>query len=214
MKKVLVINASANTTDSVSRRLSDNLVGYLEKTGYPFQIHYRDLARHIPPHICQAWIEADSKPAAARSKKDQAILKTSDSYINEIHQADLLVLATPMYNWSIPSSLKAYLDQVLRFKETFATNPEDTGKRYLGLLKNKPLFLILSRGSQGYGKGEKNEHMDFQLNYLKMVFNIMGIEQIHELIINGTKRSVEESRQDMEALDQQLKKLIYDTLSL
>jgi FMN-dependent NADH-azoreductase len=56
---------------------------------------------------------------------------------------------------------------------------------YIGLLENKTLFLLLSRGAQGYEKGEYNEHMNFQSDYLKTVFNIMGISNIHVIAING-----------------------------
>jgi FMN-dependent NADH-azoreductase len=83
-----------------------------------------------------------------------------------------------MYNWSIPSALKAYIDQILRVNETWKFNPANMQNPYIGLLENKTLFLLLSRGAQGYKKGEYNEHMDFQSTYLKTVFNIIEISNI------------------------------------
>ncbi|MNR35681.1 FMN-dependent NADH-azoreductase 1 [compost metagenome] len=90
-----------------------------------------------------------------------------------------------MYNWSVPSSLKAYIDQVLRVNETWEVNHEDQRNPYIGLLKNKSLFLLLSRGAQGYEKGGYNEHMNFQSDYLRTVFNIIGITDIQEVSVDG-----------------------------
>lgn len=204
MKNILIINASANSRDSFSRKLSEAFLGYLNAAGYDHNICFRDLANSQIPHISQSWIEADSKPLGNRSPEDFKLLSTSDSLIAELHHADIIVLATPMYNWSIPSSLKAYLDQVIRFNETFVTGSKADAKRYLGLLENKVLFLLFSRGSQGYGKGERNEHMDFQSRYLEMVFGIMGIEKIYELAINGTKRNNQQLEEELTVLKEQI----------
>lgn len=204
MKNILIINASANIHDSFSRTLSEAFLGHLESSRYNYNVCFRDLADSRIPHISQSWIEADSKAPAERNRKELGVLRTSESLIAELHHADIIVLATPMYNWSIPSSLKAYLDQVMRFNETFIVGSKQDGKQYKGLLENKALFLLFSRGSQGYGKGERNEHMDFQSKYLQMVFGIMGIEKIYELAINGTKRNNQELERELTALKEQI----------
>jgi FMN-dependent NADH-azoreductase len=116
-----------------------------------------------------------------------------------------------MYNWSIPSSLKAYIDQVLRLNETFKINPSNPENPYVGLLENKTLFLMLSRGAQGYEKGEPNAHMNFQTDYLKTIFNMMGIKDIHVIAIDGSsldpevlKKTIENSHQNIKSiLDQE-----------
>jgi FMN-dependent NADH-azoreductase len=81
------------------------------------------------------------------------------------------------------------------------------GKSYKGLLQTEILFLLLSRGGQGYYAGERNEHMDFQGKYLKMVFAIMGVETIHEFAINGTNRKDDKFSTELEKI-----KLIYTPL--
>lgn len=212
MKKILVINASANIETSFSRDLSDTFIRHLKNGSQTYPINYRDLAKTEVSHISQRWIEADSKKREERDDEELEILRSSDIYIQELQEADIIVLATPMYNWSIPSSLKAYLDQILRFNETFTTNPEKNDKRYLGMLKNKTLFLLFSRGSQGYGEGERNEPMDFQSKYLKMVFGIMGIDHIHEFAINGTKRKNDELSGEIAKLGDQLAHLIHSEI--
>ncbi|WP_157813360.1 NAD(P)H-dependent oxidoreductase [Flavobacterium sp. 5] len=78
-----------------------------------------------------------------------------------------------------------YIDQIVRVNKTWVLNPNDNLNPYIGQLKNKTLFLLLSRGGVGYEKGEYNEHMNFQSPYLKTVFNIMGITDIHEVAIEG-----------------------------
>jgi FMN-dependent NADH-azoreductase len=202
MKKILVINASANIQDSFSRRLSENFVGNLNSIGYAYDICFRDLADSHIPHISQRWIEADRKLPIERTSEDREELRLSDKLIEELHHADIIVLASPMYNWSVPGSLKAYIDQVMRFNETFTAGSHKDGRPYSGLLENKVLYLLFSRGSQGYDKGERNEQMDFQSPYLQMVFRIMGVEKIYEWAINGTRRNDQELNRELIALQE------------
>src|SRR5690606_2845665 len=114
----------------------------------------------------------------------------------------------PMYNWSIPSTLKAYIDQIMRVNKTFIINPEKGEQRYIGLLKEKHLILILSRGSSGYEAGERNEHINFQSTYLKFVFGIMGIHNIHEISINGTSKNGTEMKKNITEAKSQIQHLI------
>lgn len=186
MKKVLVINASARTLHSQSRKLTAVFTDHWKSIHPDPSIRYRELGNSDVPHINENWISAAFKPEAARSHAETDALKTSDAYIAELREADIIVLGSPMYNWSIPSALKAYIDQVMRFKETFTVDPANTQNPYIGLLENKTLFLLLSRGNGGYEKGGPNAHMNFQSSYLKTIFNIMGISNIHMVAIDGT----------------------------
>ncbi len=81
-------------------------------------INLRELGNTNVPHVTDDWIAANLKPVAARTDKEMEVLGASDAYIAELREADLIVLGTPMYNWSIPSTLKAYIDQVMRLNET------------------------------------------------------------------------------------------------
>ncbi|HMI02366.1 MAG TPA: NAD(P)H-dependent oxidoreductase, partial [Pedobacter sp.] len=156
------------------------------------------------PHVSESWIAAAFKPEAARSEQDIEVLKISDAYISELREADVIVIGAPMYNWSVPSALKAYIDQVLRVNKTFEINRANVRHPYVGMLKNKTLFLLLSRGDEGYEKGEYNEHMDFQTNYLKTVFGVMGISNVHVVAINGRSSDfAEAAHQNLRALIEQ-----------
>ncbi len=185
MKKILVINSSPRNERSRSRRLANTFVESWKKHAPAASITYRDLASTNVPHISETWIAAAFKPANDRTEDEIETLELSNELIIELKEADVIVLAAPMHNWTITSSLKAYIDQVLRVNETWKLNTEDLSNPYIGLLKNKSLFLLTSRGAQGYEKGEYNEHMNFQTPYLKMVFNIIGITEIQEITVDG-----------------------------
>lgn len=185
MKKILVINASPREERSHSRRLTDVFVEYYKECKPESTIKFRDLGKSNIPHVNEKWIAGAFKHQSARTSEEIETLKFSAELIKELKEADVIVLGSPMYNWSVPSSLKAYIDQVLRVNETWEVNHEDQRNPYIGLLKNKSLFLLLSRGAQGYEKGGYNEHMNFQSDYLRTVFNIIGITDIQEVSVDG-----------------------------
>lgn len=192
MKKLLVINSSARVLRSHSREMTEVFVEHW-KNRYPGStVRFRELGNTDVPHITEKWISAAFKPQASRSEEDLRILEISDSFVSELREASVIVIGSPMYNWSIPSPLKAYIDQVMRVNETFRPNRADKQNPYTGLLDNKTLLLLLSRGSAGYGPGEENHHMNFQDSYLKTVFNIMGIRDIHSIAIDGASTPCDE----------------------
>ncbi len=170
---------------SQSRKLTAVFVEHWKSIHGDAAIQFRDLGNLHVPHIDEQWIAAAFKPVAARSDEEIESLRISDSYIAELREADVIVLGAPMYNWSIPSTLKAYIDQVLRVNETWRINPANPLNPYVGLLQNKTLVLLLSRGAKGYEKGGYNEHMNFQSTYLKTVFAIIGISNVHVIVVDG-----------------------------
>ena len=208
MKKILVINASARGERSHSRRLTDVFVEYYKECKPESPIKFRDLGKSNIPHINEKWIAGAFKPEGERTTEETEALKFSAELIKELKNADVIVLGSPMYNWSVPSVLKAYIDQVLRVNETWEVNREDQKNPYIGLLKNKSLYLLLSRGAQGYEKGGYNEHMNFQSDYLKTVFNIIGITDIEEVSVNGEAFGSEEFELASKNSNARIKELI------
>jgi FMN-dependent NADH-azoreductase len=208
MKKVLVINASARMQNSHSRKLTEVFVGHWKSSCSNSKIHWRELGNVEVPHINENWIAAAFKPKATRSAEETETLKTSDSYIAELREADLIVLGAPMYNWSIPSTLKAYVDQVLRVHETWEPDPSNSRHPYKGLLENKTLLLLLSRGAGGYEKGGFNAHLNFQSTYLETVFNIMGISNIQVVAVEGASSRAAQINASTAAAHRQIKALI------
>ncbi len=192
LKNLLVINSSARNRNAKSRNLAETLIGHWQKIQLNTKIQHRELGNQSIPHITEEWISAAFKPIENRTQDELNALKKSDEYIKELKDADIIVVATPMYNWSIPSSLKAYIDQIVRINETWKYNPDNIQNPYIGLLTNKKVVLLLTRGSQGYEKGGYNEHIDFQTDYLKRVFHVIGIDEIHVITLDGTANNQEE----------------------
>lgn len=208
MKKVLVINSSARSLNSQSRKLTEVFIDHWKSIHTNPVISFRELGNTDVPHINEGWITAAFKREATRSEEEIKVLETSNTYISELREADVIVLGSPMYNWSIPSALKAYIDQILRVNETFKVDRTNMQHPYIGMLENKTLFLLLSRGEQGYEKGEYNEHMNFQSTYLKTVFNIIGISNIHVIAISGASLDGEKFKRSVAASHQNIRDLM------
>ncbi len=187
MSKVLIINASARNERSISRFMTNVFVEGWEEIYPNDSFAYREVGQENIPHVTEKWIAGAFKPSELRTAEDIEALKLSDQLIVELKDADVIVVGTPMYNWSVPSALKAYIDQVLRVNETVLISKDNPQNPYKGLLKDKQVYLLMVRGNHGYEPGEFYEHMDFQTNYLKTVFRIMGIEDIEHVALNGAE---------------------------
>jgi FMN-dependent NADH-azoreductase len=178
MKKVLVINASVRKERSYSRKLSHFFVENW-RSKHPQDIFtYREVGTEIIPGIDECWIGSAFVKPLEKTEENQKVLKLSNTLIEELKENDIYVIATPMYNWSIPSGLKAYIDQIMRIDKTWRFRSGVPDGDYVGLLENKKLFILSSRGDTGYGEKEKNEHMNFQTTYLKFIFGIIGVKDI------------------------------------
>jgi len=178
MNRVLIINASVRNEKSHSRRLTQLFVENW-KNKYPKDMFsYREVGlKEIPP-INEKWISSAFIKPDERTNENQRGVQFSDELVKEFKAHNVYVLGTPMYNWSIPSGLKSYIDQLMRINETWKFRSGQPDGDYVGLLENKKMFILSSRGDTGYGKNEKNEHMNYQTTYLKFVFGIMGIDDI------------------------------------
>lgn len=178
MNKVLIINSSVRNEKSHSRKLTQ-LFEENWKAKNPSDIFtYREVGLKQIPAINEKWIASAFVKPENRTEENQSGVELSDKLIKEFKEHDIYILGTPMYNWSIPSGLKSYIDQLMRINETWKFRSGQPDGDYVGLLKNKKMFILSSRGDTGYEENEKNEHMNFQTTYLKFVFGIMGIKDI------------------------------------
>ncbi|UIR54663.1 NAD(P)H-dependent oxidoreductase [Sphingobacterium sp. SRCM116780] len=185
MKKVLVINASTRDEKSQSRTLTKLFVETWSKNYPEDRYTYREVGLTPVPHITSDWITASFIKPADRTKENQEPLALSNMLVKELQEADIYVLGVPMYNWSIPSGLKSYIDQVMRINETWKFRSGEPDGDYVGLLSHKKLFILSSRGDSGYGLGEPNAHMNFQTTYLKTIFTIMGVKDIEIISLDN-----------------------------
>lgn len=206
-KNILIINASSKIKKSTSRKLADVFEENRKKLSPKDHFRRRDIALEPVPHISEQWIESAFTPKSDRTTAQKDILKLSDTLVAELVSTDILVLATPMYNWSIPSALKAYIDQILRMNETLKINPGTPENPYRGLLENKKAILILVRGGKGYDKGDFFNHMDFQKKYLETVLNVIGINHIETITVDGLDVSSREAELAVRKATVKLEKL-------
>lgn len=136
----------------------------------------RDLSVHVPNHISEAMIGAMYTPAESRSEEQIAHLANSEQYLAELKAADTLLISVPMYNFGIPSTLKAYLDHIARVGETFVYT--ENGPK--GLLEGKQAVIILTSGGN-YTQSPLSD-WNHVTPYLKTLLNFIGISDI-EIIV-------------------------------
>ena len=168
---ILHLDSSPRGERSHSRALTAAFVSELQKSHPDATIAYRDLGRQPVPHVDEAWIRAAYGDPDKRSDTDKQAIAFSDELVDELLASDVIVLGAPMHNWSIPSTLKAYIDNVVRVGRTFT-------KDYEGLATGKKLFILCARGGGGYGPGEPMHAMNFQDPYFKAIFGMIGITNI------------------------------------
>lgn len=135
----------------------------------------------------------------------KSVLKTSDKLINELIDADLILIASPMYNFSISATLKAYVDAVVRVGRTFSIHKNG---KMIGLLTGKKVLVITSRDAMSYKEGEVLQSFDFQENYLKTLLNFMGVKDITFVNTEAQDFGTEEMKSsNFEKSKQELKSL-------
>ena len=178
MNKVLIINASVRNEKSHSRKLTQLFAENWKKKNPNDNFTHREVGLEEIPPINEKWIASAFIRPNERTKKNQSGVEFSNELVKEFKEHNIYVLGTPMYNWSIPSGLKSYIDQLMRINETWKFRSGEPDGDYVGLLENKKMFILSSRGDTGYGENEKNGHMNFQTTYLKFIFGIMGIKDI------------------------------------
>jgi FMN-dependent NADH-azoreductase len=169
---LLRIDSSARR-HSVSKELTSRFVEAWRDKHPDGQIIERNLASTAIPPITDEWVQAaHSDPANLTTEQKQA-LALSEELIAELLQADVIVIGAPMYNFTIPAPLKAWIDQVVRAGKTVlfsATGPQ-------GLLQGKKVFIVTSRGG-AFRPGTPTERFDHQEPYLRHIFSFIGITDV------------------------------------
>lgn len=163
MATILHLDASARTTRSLSRQLSRRFVKAWLAVRLTDDVISRDLAADPPPHVSEDWIAACFTPSDRRTAAMNAELAWSDRAIGELIRADVIVLGTPMYNYGMPSALKAWFDQIIRIGETFSFDLKRGDWPLKPLLTGKTLVVLSARGEFGFTEGgarETSNHLD------------------------------------------------------
>lgn len=181
MTTILRINASARDARSLTREMSNLFIAQWRNVDPRVHIINRDVGLNPPSFISEDWIAAAFTRAEERTVEQRAILRESDLLIDELTNADVIAVASPMYNYGMPAHLKAWVDQIMRINRTF-TFDLDRGDRPLEpILKGKSLVLLTSWGEFGFGPGEVNERANHLTPHLRTISKYLGASAIHHI---------------------------------
>lgn len=198
---ILQIDAGLFAEQSVSRNLSKKIVTRLQEQNPGAQVTLRDLIANPINHLDGEIIMAGGTEAAQRSERQQAELAVTEALLDEVFKADVLVIGAPLYNFSIPSQLKAWVDRIAQAGRTFRyteNGPE-------GLLKGKRAIIASARGGV-YSEGAAAS-MEHQESYLKTLLGFIGITDITIIRAEGVNMGDEKRAQAISAADEEIAEL-------
>ncbi|HEX5513558.1 MAG TPA: FMN-dependent NADH-azoreductase [Gammaproteobacteria bacterium] len=176
MGKLLQINSSIFSDQGVSSQLADRFVADWVARYPDTEVIRRDLAKDPIPHMDGERLAALLTPAEQRSPEQARLVALADQLIRELQEADILVLGAPMYNFAIPSQLKAWFDRIARAGVTFRYT--ESGSE--GLLVGKPAFVFTSRG--GLHRGQPQ---DTVVPFVQQFLGFVGISKIEFVYAEG-----------------------------
>jgi FMN-dependent NADH-azoreductase len=180
---VLLHIDSSPLQSSVTRELTREFTTAWTEAHPESTIIHRDLTQNPPAPINAVWISASYTPEAARTSEQHDILAVSNQLVSELEQADEYVLGVAMHNFSIPSTLKLWIDQVARAGRTFSYGPNGPE----GLLKGKKATVIIATGGN-YAPGTAASAYNFVEPYLKTVLGFLGITNVEFVTAGGASQ--------------------------
>jgi FMN-dependent NADH-azoreductase len=190
MTKLLLIETSPRGMASVSRNLTARFLSEWQAAHPSGEIFIRDLAQEALPHVTMDWLSAYFTPPEALTTDQRAQLALSDALVQELLDADEIVISTPVYNYNIPASLKAWVDHIVRKGLTL-------GFDGAGLVTGKKATLIVASGGS-YGPGSPIADRNIAPQYLKLILNVIGITDV-SLIHGEAAKAVDMGQTTMEA---------------
>lgn len=184
MATLLYITVSPRGNHSISRQLGNAAVETWKKKNPTGQVIERDLSKTALTFVDLDWIGGAFAPPEYHTENHKKALAISDELVSELVEADEIILATPMFNFAIPASLKAWIDHVVRAGKTFRYNTEG---RPEGLLagKNKKVLAIIASGG-AYSERSGMTALDHESPYLRFILGFMGITNVRFVQAGGT----------------------------
>lgn len=202
MTNILHIDSSPRGERSKSRQLAREFITKWKALHSEDTIIYRDLRESPIPHVTEEWIAADYSPLETRTPEMIDVLRFSDELVDEFLAAERCVFSVPMYNFSIPSGFKAYIDYIVRVGRTFSVIDGE----FKGLVERKKILFITSRGGE-YGTGSPFEGWDAQEPALLFAFQFIGVTDIEFIHANSLdlgdearQRGLNEARMEIQDL--------------
>ena len=180
MPTLLNIQSSPRGATSISRILSADFVAEWEKNHPGSQVVVRDLAKDPLPFVNEPWIGGVFLPADKRSPEMRQALDVSDRLIAELFAADHILIGTPMYNFTVPATLKSWIDMIVRPKATHSGPPDREG-----LVTGKRCTIIIASGGV-YDAGLPAAASDYESGYLRRILGFIGITDVEIVLAGGT----------------------------
>jgi len=195
MKKILGISSSVKGQASFSIQLSNAIIEKITSTYPGSQVKQHDLTKTPFPHLEETHLGAFFTPIEAQTVEQKKAIKHSNEAIAELMEADIIVIGVPMYNFTITSTLKAWIDHVVRAGITFSYA---TGVP-IGLVNNKKVYLAIASGGI-YTEGPMQDY-DFTEPYLRKVLGFIGLTDITAFRIEGVVMPESKDKAVQKAMD-------------
>ncbi len=176
MKTLLQVNSSLYSADGQSSRLADQFVSAWRAANPSGKVIVRDLARNPVLHLTAERFGAFLDRPEDRTPEQEAVVRESDALIEELQGADTIVLGLPLYNFTVPSTLKAYFDHIARAGVTF----KYTATGSVGLLTGKKAYVTAARGGLYAGTAS-----DTQTPYVRQFLGFLGIDDVEFVYAEG-----------------------------
>ncbi|WP_409525781.1 FMN-dependent NADH-azoreductase [Nitrincola sp. MINF-07-Sa-05] len=198
MKTLLHVKSSLFAGHGQSTQLADKFIAQWLESNPDGQVVTRDLVKDQLPHLDAELVAALMSDPAQRTEQQQAVVDLSDSLIDELKQADQVLIGVPMYNFGVPSQMKSWLDLLARSGVTFRYT--ETGP--VGLLQDKPVVLLATRGGL-----YKESGMDHQIPFLKQILGFVGFKSVEVVYAEGLNMGDGVKEQALTAAQEQVTQL-------
>lgn len=179
MLKLLVVEASPRGEYSISRNLTRKFVEQWTTAHPGGELIERDLAKMDLPYVNLPWLDASLTPAEKHTPEMQEVLRVSNELVAEVLAADHIAISTPVYNYNIPANLKSYVDHIVRKGLTLGMAGE-------GLVHGKKCTVLMASGGV-YTEGSPIRDRDIATIYLRLILNVLGIEDVTFVAAGGSK---------------------------
>lgn len=176
---IFILHASPRSKDSTSRQISGELLTKIREKHKVGKITTRDLNLTSLPHVDEEMIQSYFTPPSERTPQQEKKIQLSDELVDELLDANIIIISTPMWNFSVPSHLKAWIDHIVRAGRTFSFA---TGKPE-GLLKDKKVIVVTSSGSV-FSEGPFASY-DFVVPYFRALFGFLGMTDLQFIRVEG-----------------------------
>ncbi|WP_420411320.1 FMN-dependent NADH-azoreductase [Roseibium sp.] len=183
MTTILRLDASTRVSGSLSRALADTFQENLAKDRQDLTVIRRDVGKNPPFLIDEDWIAAAFEPETTRTEIQKGRLKLSDTLIEELQAADLILISSPLYNYGIPAGLKAWVDQVIRIGKTFTFDLARGDRPLEPIFSGKTLVLASASGEFGFGPGELNDGRNHLVAHLQTLTGYLGAREMHHVSV-------------------------------